>query len=305
MSKVLVVHDGKRERELLLVERLVVGRDPACDISVDDVLLSRRHAEFVAAAATVTVRDLGSRNGVFVNGTRRAEQALTLGDVVQIGPLRVRYLRDRPLTPGAPSLADADGTRMIPGPPLANAAIAASPQPPTPPPAPLAASFDTFRAPAAAAAHGIAEIDETEGETRAGGGAAFAEAVKAAASADDDATGFTPAPRLSPTPPVTPVASRRLPAVPAPASRPPALGSFVLIQLGALAAIVFVASVAPLMLSRGTVLSAIEEGNVTALLVWPILPLVIGLAATLVIANVVNRRVLDAIGASRPKAEGR
>ena len=95
VSKVLVVNDGKRERELLLVERLVVGRDPTCDISFDDGLLSRRHAEFIAAATAVTVRDLGSRNGVFVNGTRRAEQALSPGDVVQIGPLRVRYLLDR------------------------------------------------------------------------------------------------------------------------------------------------------------------------------------------------------------------
>ena len=72
-----------------------------------------------------------------------------------------------------------------------------------------------------------------------------------------------------------------------------------LIQLGALAIIVFVSTVAPLILARGTVLNAIDEGSVTALLVWPILPLVIGLAATLVIAHIVNRRVLDALGAGR------
>ena len=126
VSKVLVVNDGKRERELLLVERLVVGRDPTCDISYDDGLLSRRHAEFIAAPTAVTVRDLGSRNGVFVNGTRRAEQALSPGDVVQIGPLRVRYLLDQ--TAGTPaSRLDADGTLMIPGTPATPGAAPAAP----------------------------------------------------------------------------------------------------------------------------------------------------------------------------------
>jgi len=306
VSKVLVVHDGKRERELLLVERLVVGRDPACDISVDDVLLSRRHAEFVAAASAVTVRDLGSRNGVFVNGTRRAEQALKLGDVVQIGPLRVRYLRDRPVTPGAPSPADADGTRMIPGPPPPVSAAAPGPAAApisAPSPTPFPASLDAFRAPAPSLEDD--DIDEMDGETRFASGGAFAEAVKGAAPPDNEATGFTPAPR-----PVAPLSvgtptPRESPAVQSASTRPLALGSFVLIQLGALAAIVFVSTVAPLILSRGTVLDAIDGGSVTALLIWPILPLVIGLAATLVIANIVNRRVLNAIGSHRQSAEGR
>jgi hypothetical protein len=88
-------------------------------------------------------------------------------------------------------------------------------------------------------------------------------------------------------------------------SRPSALQSFVLIQLGVLAIIVFVATVAPLILSRGTVLTAIDEGSFTALLVWPILPLFVGLAATLIVANIVNRRVLDAVAAGAQKLEGR
>ena len=91
MSKKLVVSDGTRERELQLVGRIVVGRDPACDISHEHSLLSRRHAEFVAAGELVVVRDLGSRNGVFVNGTKTAEHSLQPGDVVQIGPLRAQY----------------------------------------------------------------------------------------------------------------------------------------------------------------------------------------------------------------------
>ena len=90
-----MVDDGKRERDVQLVERLVVGRDPTCDISLEDSTLSRRHAEFVAAGDVVTVRDLRSHNGIFVNGTRADEQSLRSGDVVQAGRLRIRYLNDQ------------------------------------------------------------------------------------------------------------------------------------------------------------------------------------------------------------------
>lgn len=89
------MNDGKRERDVQLVERLVVGRDPTCDISLEDNTLSRRHAEFVAAGDVVTVRDLKSHNGIFVNGTRTDEQSLQPGDVVQAGRLRIRYLNDQ------------------------------------------------------------------------------------------------------------------------------------------------------------------------------------------------------------------
>jgi pSer/pThr/pTyr-binding forkhead associated (FHA) protein len=88
LSRRLVISDGTREREMQLVGRVVVGRDPTCDISHDHSLLSRRHAEFVTTGNDVTVRDLGSRNGVFVNGVKAAERSLSPGDVVQIGPLR-------------------------------------------------------------------------------------------------------------------------------------------------------------------------------------------------------------------------
>ena len=113
MSKVLVVHDGKRERELLLVERLVVGRDPMCDLSHDDSLLSRRHAEFSTVGDDVTVRDLGSRNGLFVNGTRTAERALKPGDIVTIGPLRVRYVQTSAPLSLTPDELDIGSTKVI------------------------------------------------------------------------------------------------------------------------------------------------------------------------------------------------
>jgi len=93
MSKRLIVSGGSRPRELVLVGTIIVGRDPACDISEStDPLLSRRHAAFNAGAREAIVSDLGSRNGILVNGVKMLESVLQSGDVVQIGHLQVRYI---------------------------------------------------------------------------------------------------------------------------------------------------------------------------------------------------------------------
>ena len=92
MTHRLQIKDPQGEREVLLVDSLAVGRDPRCDISAADPQLSRRHAEFVVSGATVVVRDLGSRNGILVNGRRLTEAVLSAGDVVQIAQLVVTFL---------------------------------------------------------------------------------------------------------------------------------------------------------------------------------------------------------------------
>jgi len=64
----------------------VVGRSAECQLSIDDPLVSRKHAVFVVATDSVSVRDLGSRNGVLVGGQRiSGEKTLTSGDRVTIG----------------------------------------------------------------------------------------------------------------------------------------------------------------------------------------------------------------------------
>jgi FHA domain len=125
LSRKLIVNDGRRERELLLVGKIVVGRDPLCDISDADALLSRRHAEFVAGDDGVVVRDLGSRNGIFVNGAKIAEGALRSGDVIQVGHLQLRFVEDGAPLAAAPEMSDGDATAVI-----------HAPSRPTPAPAP-------------------------------------------------------------------------------------------------------------------------------------------------------------------------
>ena len=127
MSRRLIVTGGSRPRELVLVDSLIVGRDPACDISEsNDPLLSRRHAAFSADAREVIVRDLGSRNGILVNGTKLPESKLQSGDVVQIGHLQVKFVDevgpfiDLPVNDTAPTMVpEAAATRLLDAPTMA------------------------------------------------------------------------------------------------------------------------------------------------------------------------------------------
>jgi pSer/pThr/pTyr-binding forkhead associated (FHA) protein len=67
--------------------RTVVGRQTDCNPRVPAVDVSRRHCEIAIDGDEVRVRDLGSRNGTFVNGQRVDSAALSAGDILTIGPL--------------------------------------------------------------------------------------------------------------------------------------------------------------------------------------------------------------------------
>jgi len=75
------------------------GRHPDSDIFLDDVTVSRRHAEFYRQGAFFTVRDVGSLNGTYVNRERIEEAQLTGGDEVQIGKFRLLFLTSQNLDP--------------------------------------------------------------------------------------------------------------------------------------------------------------------------------------------------------------
>ncbi len=68
------------------------GRHPESDIFLDDITVSRRHAEFVTRDRVTTVRDVGSLNGTYVNRVRIEEATLSSGDEVQIGKFKLLYL---------------------------------------------------------------------------------------------------------------------------------------------------------------------------------------------------------------------
>ena len=81
------------ERFALGAERTLSGRSPECDVFLDDVTVSRRHAELLQQGERFTIRDLGSLNGTFVNRHRVESVELHDDDEVQVGKYRLTFLQ--------------------------------------------------------------------------------------------------------------------------------------------------------------------------------------------------------------------
>lgn len=116
MSTRLVPLDGGSD---ILLDRpfLVVGRHPACDARLDSLRVSRRHCCLAWENGQVVVRDLGSTNGIRINGMRVETGRLLEGDELSIAHLRYRladggdhFPGDRPVgeppTGGRPDPSD-------------------------------------------------------------------------------------------------------------------------------------------------------------------------------------------------------
>ena len=74
-------------------QRTTIGRSPDCEIFLDDVTVSRKHAVLVERDGTFRIEDLGSLNGTFVNRRRiESETRLENGDELQIGKYRLSFI---------------------------------------------------------------------------------------------------------------------------------------------------------------------------------------------------------------------
>jgi hypothetical protein len=137
----------------------VLGRDPSCDLVLNDARCSRRHAVVEAGPQGISIRDAGSANGIYVNGKKVERSALASGDVVRLGEVSLRVLPEE--VPGTVVMAPEDLESMeamhqpvngertssvpptpaadppaAPTPAHAQAALPRVPHPPAPPPAP-------------------------------------------------------------------------------------------------------------------------------------------------------------------------
>ena len=92
MAEVVVELSGKEILRIPLKgPSMTIGRDPQCDLHLDNRALSRRHAQIEKRGAAIWVRDLNSQNGTYVNGNRINEPlALNGGDIVEVGRYHVR-----------------------------------------------------------------------------------------------------------------------------------------------------------------------------------------------------------------------
>lgn len=92
-SALLVVVKGPDDGARFLLDQDVttVGRHPNADIFLDDVTVSRRHAEFERKDGGFIVRDLGSLNGTYREGRTIDVVQLADGDEVQIGKFKLTF----------------------------------------------------------------------------------------------------------------------------------------------------------------------------------------------------------------------
>jgi pSer/pThr/pTyr-binding forkhead associated (FHA) protein len=96
-SALLIVRRGPNAgaRFLLDTDVTTVGRHPDADIFLDDVTVSRKHAEFVRHRTAFEVRDLNSLNGTYFDGVRIDTALLSDGAEVQIGKYRLTFYASR------------------------------------------------------------------------------------------------------------------------------------------------------------------------------------------------------------------
>lgn len=92
-SALLIVRRGSNvgARFLLDTDVQVAGRHPNAEVFLDDVTVSRRHAEFTRHGREFHMRDLGSLNGTYYNGERVDSVVLSNGGEVQVGKFRLTF----------------------------------------------------------------------------------------------------------------------------------------------------------------------------------------------------------------------
>ena len=97
-SAMLIVIAGPNKGARFLIDSEVtgIGRDPQKEIFLDDITVSRAHAQITrSATGEFRIVDLGSLNGSYVNAHHVQDSALAVGDEIQIGKYRLTYFKGR------------------------------------------------------------------------------------------------------------------------------------------------------------------------------------------------------------------
>lgn len=108
MPRLIVLQKNGAAKQVNVVNLpFVIGRGDSCDLVLDNQLVSRTHAVFETVGDAMTLRDLQSHNGTYVNGQRQETCTLSAGDEIKIGGYQIRFL-----TSGGP-LGDAEALRLV------------------------------------------------------------------------------------------------------------------------------------------------------------------------------------------------
>jgi pSer/pThr/pTyr-binding forkhead associated (FHA) protein len=87
VNLVLFKKDGSYKTFALSNSVTVIGRRRDCDLRIPLAPISRRHCQLSQNQEALKVRDLGSRNGTYLNGDRIEEATVRAGDYIKVGPL--------------------------------------------------------------------------------------------------------------------------------------------------------------------------------------------------------------------------
>ncbi len=85
VALVRVTAEGETQRVVLGKDRTVIGRQEGCQLRIPIAGVSRTHCEILIQGGSITVKDLGSSNGTYVNQERVTEQPLAPGDLLSLG----------------------------------------------------------------------------------------------------------------------------------------------------------------------------------------------------------------------------
>jgi hypothetical protein len=95
MPKVTVMNEGVAIKEVVLTkERTTLGRRPYNDIVIENLAVSGEHACLTLLDGQVTVEDLNSTNGTYVNGKAIKKQILNHADTIEVGKYKIRFEAD-------------------------------------------------------------------------------------------------------------------------------------------------------------------------------------------------------------------
>jgi pSer/pThr/pTyr-binding forkhead associated (FHA) protein len=93
---IVIAGPNKGARFLINSELTAIGRDPTSEIFLDDITVSRKHAQITRSTTDeFRIVDLGSLNGSYLNAHQVQDSGLTVGDEIQIGKFRLTYFKGR------------------------------------------------------------------------------------------------------------------------------------------------------------------------------------------------------------------
>jgi pSer/pThr/pTyr-binding forkhead associated (FHA) protein len=96
MPKMIVSIDGVVIKEVQLTkDRTTLGRRPYNDIVIDNLAVSGEHAVIQLAGNEVTLEDLNSTNGTYINGKAVKKQPLVNNDTIEIGKYKIKYVNEQ------------------------------------------------------------------------------------------------------------------------------------------------------------------------------------------------------------------